>query len=146
GQVCMLEKRYAAAARFHRDAFASEPRHAEAVLGGVRYNATCCAALAGCGQGKDAASLDDKERARWRQQGLNWLRADLTWWTGMLDRGNAQSNTSIQQALQHWQSNTDLAGVRDRASLEKLPEAERQQWQKLWAEVAALLRRASPSR
>ena len=42
-----------------------------------RYNAACTAALAGCGQGVDADKLDAKERARLRQQALDWLRADL---------------------------------------------------------------------
>jgi hypothetical protein len=40
-----------------------------------RYNAACCAALAAGGQGKDADKLDDKERARLREQACDWLRA-----------------------------------------------------------------------
>jgi hypothetical protein len=47
----------------------------------------------------------------------------------------------VQQRLQHWQQDTDFAGVRGDA-LTKLPEAERQQWQKLWAEIEALRQRA----
>src|SRR5215472_4056243 len=42
-----------------------------------RYNAANAAALAGCGQGEDAAKLNDNERTRLRQQALTWLRADL---------------------------------------------------------------------
>jgi tetratricopeptide (TPR) repeat protein len=38
-----------------------------------------------------------------------------------------------------WQTAPALAGVRDGAALAKLPDAEREQWQRLWADVAALL-------
>jgi hypothetical protein len=48
----------------------------------------------------------------------------------------------VQRTLQHWQKDTDLAGLRDKAALAKLPEAEQKAWRKLWAEVDALLRRA----
>src|SRR5262249_8791699 len=91
-QLCVLKKQYAPAARFCRDAFAAEPQRAEAVLRATRYNAACIAALAGCGQGTDAGRLDDKERALWRRQALDWLRLDVTWWDKALDNGNAQTN------------------------------------------------------
>jgi hypothetical protein len=38
----------------------------------TRHYAARAAALAGCGQGKDADKLDDKERALWRWQALQW--------------------------------------------------------------------------
>ncbi len=44
-------------------------------------------------------------------------------------------------ALAHWQQERDLAGVRDKQALANLPAAERAEWEKLWAEVAGLLRR-----
>ena len=43
--------------------------------------------------------------------------------------------------MQHWLEDTDFAGVRDAAALDKLPEPERVGWQKLWADVAALQKR-----
>jgi tetratricopeptide (TPR) repeat protein len=42
-------------------------------------------------------------------------------------------------SLSGWQTEPALAGVRDEAALAKLPAAEREQWQGLWADVAALL-------
>jgi hypothetical protein len=39
----------------------------------------------------------------------------------------------VQKTLHHWQQDSDLAGVRDPAALAKMPEAERAEWQKLWA-------------
>jgi tetratricopeptide (TPR) repeat protein len=41
--------------------------------------------------------------------------------------------------LSAWQTDSALAGVRDQAGLAKLPDDEREQWQRLWADVAALL-------
>jgi tetratricopeptide (TPR) repeat protein len=42
-------------------------------------------------------------------------------------------------SLAAWQTDSDLASVRDPAELAKLPTAERAQWQRLWAGVTALL-------
>ena len=47
------------------------------------------------------------------------------------------------EALSHWREDADLAGVRDADALMKLPDAERQEWQKLWQEVEALLKQAA---
>jgi tetratricopeptide (TPR) repeat protein len=49
----------------------------------------------------------------------------------------------VGQPLSSWQTDSALASVRDRAALAELPEDERQQWQRLWADVAAL-RAADP--
>jgi tetratricopeptide (TPR) repeat protein len=141
-QMCLLKKLYAASVRFHRAAFAADPNLAQAGVG-ARYNAARCAALAGCGLGKDADSLDDTERAGLRQQAQDWLRADLSGWSRVLDKADAQAKATLAQRLQQWRSDTDLAGVRDQANLAKLPDAERIAWRKLWDDVAALQRRAA---
>jgi hypothetical protein len=44
--------------------------------------------------------------------------------------------------MQHWQKDTDLAGLRDKAALDKLPAEEREACQKLWAQVEDLQKRA----
>jgi tetratricopeptide (TPR) repeat protein len=142
-QLCRLKKLYAAAARFHAAAFAAEPKLAEDVPKGVRYAAACAAALGGCAQGKDPEKLDDKERARLRRQALDWLREDLTWWAKKIENGTAQARVPARQRLQHSQSDPDLAGVRDRDGLARLPNEEREQWERLWSDVEALLRRVS---
>src|SRR4029077_14799319 len=66
GRLCQQPYKHlhAAAARFYAEAFAAEPKLTEDMGARQRYNAACAAALAGCGQGKDAGELDDKERAR----------------------------------------------------------------------------------
>jgi tetratricopeptide (TPR) repeat protein len=139
--LCVRKRLYAAAARFYAAAFAAEPKLAEDVPKGVRYDAACAAALAGCAPGKDADRLDDKERARLRRQALAWLREDLTWWAKKLENGTAQARVSARQRLEHSQSDPDLSGVRDGDGLARLPNEEREQWERLWSEVDALLRR-----
>jgi tetratricopeptide (TPR) repeat protein/tRNA A-37 threonylcarbamoyl transferase component Bud32 len=141
-QLCQIKKRFAAAARLYADAFAAEPKLAEALTTHDRTNAACAAACAGSGQGKDAAKLDDRERARLRQQALTWLRADLAAYDKRLAVGKAEDRTVVQQQMQQWQQDNDFAGVRDDA-LAKLTEAERKEWQKLWEEVELLRKRTT---
>ena len=43
----------------------------------------------------------------------------------------------------HWQHNPDFVGVRGEDALAELPASERAGWQQLWAEVQAVLERAS---
>ena len=107
---------------------------------GHRYNAACFAALAAAGQGEDAAKLDDKERTRLRKQALDWLRADLALRGKQLETGKPADRAEVQQALRHWQQDTDLAGIRDAAALAKLPAEEQKAFTQLWADVAALLK------
>ena len=45
--------------------------------------------------------------------------------------------------MQYRQQNTDLAAIRDEAALAKLPPEERAAFNKLWADVAALLNRTT---
>ena len=127
---------------FRQLAPAAEPKLAEDVLAGARYSAARAAALAGCGQGKDADQLSDKERAHWRRQALDWLRQDLTWWGKQLDNGNAQTSPQVGVRLRRWRSDPDLAGVRAKHALAALPDEERERWARFWSDVDALLRRA----
>jgi Flp pilus assembly protein TadD len=140
--LCLLERRYAAAARFWRDAFAANPLLADFVPLGQRYAAACAAALAGCGQDADQS---EEGRARWRRQALDWLGQDLAWWGKALDRGDAKAAAGARQMVRRWLSDVDLAGVRGREALARLPENERKQWERLWSDVDALLGRASRS-
>jgi tetratricopeptide (TPR) repeat protein/tRNA A-37 threonylcarbamoyl transferase component Bud32 len=142
-ELCHVKKLYAAAARFSRDAFVAEPKLAEDVAAGTRYYAACAAALAGCGQGKDAAALDDAERARWRLQALEWLRLDLAWRGKALEGGKAQSRALVRSKMQHWRNDDAFAGVRGKDALARIPAEERKEWERLWAAVDALIRRAS---
>jgi serine/threonine-protein kinase len=139
---CYHKRMYAAAARFAAAAFAADPQLADDLKAQHRYGAAGCAALGGAGKGEDAAKLDAKERAKLRQQALAWLRADLALHTRQLESGQPGTHTEVQRVLRHWRKDTDLAGIRDEAALAKLPADERAAWEKLWADVAALLKKA----
>jgi tetratricopeptide (TPR) repeat protein/tRNA A-37 threonylcarbamoyl transferase component Bud32 len=139
-ELCLqpYKQLYAAAARLYGDAFATEPKLAEDLGTGTRYNAACAAALAATGQGKDTAQLDDRERARLRKQALAWLRADLDAWTKKVATGKPEDRALVQKKMEHWQVDVDLAKLRDAAALEKLPPDECAAWGKLWADVRTL--------
>jgi tetratricopeptide (TPR) repeat protein len=141
-RLCTIKKRYRASARFWADAFAADPKLADNLLTGYRYDAACYAALAAAGQGQDASQLAVPERARWRQQAVVWLRADLTRWTKILATGIPQAGATVQQKLQHWQKDPNLAGIRDAAWIANLPADELRACRRLWAEVDALLKQA----
>jgi tetratricopeptide (TPR) repeat protein/serine/threonine protein kinase len=141
-RLCVHKRLNRAAVRFFAGAFAAKPKLADDLDSGHRYSAACAAALAGCGQGKDAEKLDGKERARLRRQALDWLRADLQAWGQLLEKGPPGARPTVAQKLRHWLADTDFADVRGREALARLPEGERQPWQKLWRDVADTLARA----
>jgi tetratricopeptide (TPR) repeat protein len=136
------QRRHRAAARLYEKAFAAGPKLVDDRGAWHRYNAACAAALAGCGVGRDAGKLDEKEKAQWRGQALGWLRADLAAWTKEMAKNTPEAHTAVREMMRHWQADLDLAGVRGPEALAKLPEAERQEWQKLWDDVADRLKRA----
>src|SRR5262249_53671212 len=72
--VCPPKKLPAPAARWSAAAFAADPKQADDLKAAHRYNAACAAALAGTGQGKDTADLDDTGRAELRYSALAWLQ------------------------------------------------------------------------
>jgi len=57
----------------------------------------------------------------------------------LLDKGPEKARPAIFQQLRHWQKDDDLAGVRDKVPLARLPAAEREAWQQLWADVGKVL-------
>jgi serine/threonine protein kinase/Flp pilus assembly protein TadD len=134
---------YAASSRFYGEAFTQQASLADDLKAGHRYNAACAAALAGCGQGKDAADLPEKERAGLRKQALDWLRAETKAYRQMMEKSADKTGPEIAQRMQHWLQDTDFRGVRGHEAMGRLPEEERGEWQKLWAEVEALRQRAA---
>ncbi len=141
-ELCYIKKQYRTSAGLYAGAFATDPKLADDLEAGHRYNAACEAALAGAGQGDDAAKLDETAKARLRKQALDWLRADLALWTKLNDTGPPASRSAVEPTMKHWQKDGDLAGIRDAAALAKLPAEERAACEKLWADVTALLKKA----
>jgi serine/threonine protein kinase/Tfp pilus assembly protein PilF len=140
-EVCVLKRLYLTAARLSTEAFSMDARVADDLKAFHRYNAACAAALAAAGQGADREKIDDMERVKLRKQALAWLRADLDLWSKRLMEGRAEDRDATRSALEHWQQDPDLAGLRDAAGLNNLPPAEAAAWRKLWADVADTLSR-----
>jgi tetratricopeptide (TPR) repeat protein len=138
-ELCNLKHLNRAAVRFYSEAFAGQPKLADALSGRHRYNAACVAALAAAGQGKDGDKLESKERARLRRQALDWLRANLAQWIKQMEKGPSEVRPGVQTTLAHWQQDGDLATVRGEAVLAKLPADERSAWRQLWADVEKTL-------
>jgi serine/threonine-protein kinase len=137
-QLCVYKQRHRSALRFYEEAFSTQPT----LLAANRYYAARAAALAGCGRGQDADKLDEPERARLRRQALDWLSADLETQGRLLDREPARAAAKVARDLRHRLGDSDFVGVRGPQALAKLPEAERPAWQKLWKDVADLMKRA----
>jgi Flp pilus assembly protein TadD len=135
---------HVAASRFAAVAFAADPKLAADLQRQHRYSAACSAALAAAGQGEDARLLPDKVACRLRRQALDWLRDDLAAYAKLAERDQAAVKQTVRQRLEHWQQDPDFASVRD--ALDRLPEAERQAWQQLWADVTTLLKKVTNAR
>jgi hypothetical protein len=141
-QVAYDQKKFAGATRLWAEALASDPKLRDDRRTGHRYNAACAAALAAAGQGKEEPPLDAAAKGKLRGQALDWLRAELTAWGKFLESGPPQARPVIVQVLSHWQKDTDLAGIRDKEAMAKLPAEEQKAFTQLWADVAAMLERA----
>jgi tetratricopeptide (TPR) repeat protein len=133
--------RNGASARLYDEAFRSEPRLAEDTNSANRYNAACAAALAGAGRGEDKLT-DENEKARWRKQAVEWLRADVVFWAKQAESGKPEAKEFVVRALRHWKEDSDLAGIRDEPAVKALPDDERRACRALWAEVDELLAHA----
>ena len=95
-------------------------------------DATRTVLRAAAGQDSEKGRLDESERTRLRLQALGWLRAYLELAIKLQDSGERAGWSPAS-----WQTDSALASVRDPVELAKLPAAEREQWQLLWADVAA---------
>ncbi len=97
-----------------------------------RYDAACALVRPAAGEDARQPRVDEAERAGLRRRALDWLRANIELTTELLKRGKV-----VDWSLAAWQTDPALAGVRGRDALAKLPDAEREQWQRLWGDVAA---------
>ena len=113
-----------------------EPKFAPAHknLRSALYVAASDAVRAAAGQGSGSERLGEPERADKRRQALAWLRADLALMTRSLGDGKLS-----EKSVAPWQTDIALASVRDPAELAKLPDAEREQWQRMWVDISKLV-------
>src|SRR5262249_32725572 len=141
-EVLAHEGRFAEAARWYAEVFTAHPHLLAGPPTGHRFYAAWAAALAGCGQGRDAADLSEASRAGFRRQALGWLRAELEAQRRLLEAQPETTGERIALGLRRWLEEPGFAGVRGPEALARLPEPERQGWHRLWADVADTLGRA----
>jgi tetratricopeptide (TPR) repeat protein len=159
---CQAQNLTAAAARLFASAFADDPELADRLMNdrlqgalddlksnddpipsfsaACRYLAACCAASAGCGLGKDAETLSEPERTRWRKQAREWLQADLKVWLAKLNSQSRIEQSLAKRVLTNWQIDPDLAGLREPDALDRLSEHEQNDCLAFWREVRNALR------
>jgi eukaryotic-like serine/threonine-protein kinase len=136
--ICQFKRLHLAAARLYADAFAADPRLAEDLEAGSRCRAAASAAMAGVGRAGDGMRLGEAERARWRGQARDWLRADLAAWSRKVASGPEDRSRVLRTLLESWRAAPDLAGLREPDSLDDLPPAERRECLMLWSDFDAL--------
>jgi WD40 repeat protein/serine/threonine protein kinase len=112
---------------------------ANQVDAGNRYKGACYAVLAAAAQD----NLIAVERTRLRKQARAWLWAELAEWDKRVQNKSPVSRFLVAPKLERWQKDPHLAGIRDAAALASLPPEEQGACKKLWADVAALLKKAS---
>jgi serine/threonine-protein kinase len=135
-RLCHWKGLYGSAADFWKSAFAERKRE-EARKGGDLYAAACAAALAGCGQGKDADRLDEEARKGWRDRALAWLREALARHEERAE-DKADARRDVRAALRAWRRVPDLARLREPEELARLPAGERAAWEAFWKDVESL--------
>jgi tetratricopeptide (TPR) repeat protein len=134
------QQKYLESCRSYQAAFSANPQLGGDLKAEHRNQAARVAILAVAAQGKDAASLTPDEKAKLRQQALDWLKADLAE-RGKLLEADPKTARLLRKTLESYQKHPDLASVRDEKELAQLPEAERQAWRQFWAEVDRVLKR-----
>jgi serine/threonine-protein kinase len=132
-------RHFALSAGLYAESFRVDPRLAGDMAAQHRYLAACSAARATADKGNAGPPLEEPARARWRQQALDWIRADLAYGTKLVESGMPVANEIVNVRLRRWKTDPDLAAVREKDALEKLPEVERRSWHEFWAEVDALI-------
>jgi hypothetical protein len=123
-------------------AFAANPELPDEPKPQRRYNAARQAALSAAGQSEDSGKLDRGERTRLRQQPLGWLRDDLILRAKQSEGGQPADRAAVQRARRYGQQDPDRAGLCDKELLAKLPLDEQEAFARLWADVAAALKKA----
>jgi tetratricopeptide (TPR) repeat protein len=131
--------RHVTSATLHQHVFSLVPELFGAATGAYCYNAACAATLAGCESGGGEPELNELERSRWREQARSWLSEDLKYWTGLSHSSRLDDLRQAAATLAYWQTDPDLAGLREAARIAQLSDQERASCEQLWARVNSLL-------
>jgi WD40 repeat protein/tetratricopeptide (TPR) repeat protein len=86
--------------------------------------------------------LDDGERTKLRSQTFALLKAGLDSSRKQLQSGNPEERAAVSEALLAWQTDSNLAGLRDAALSVRLSGDEQKAFTQLWADLTELLLKA----
>jgi len=136
-----FQKRYAEATRLYAEAFVGDPKLLEDWQASHAYYAAVYAVRAAQGEGVGAPA-DMAARSALRAKALGWLRGFLALRQRQAGSARPEDRQEAVRALSYWLGDAGLAGVRDPGPLAKLPAAEREEWEKFWADVKAALAEA----
>ncbi len=139
--LCYRSRRFVVAARLYAEALAEAPTLADDRKTLHAQQAAVYATLAGCVEGRDVPAPTADERAALRRLALGLLRSELGAWARTMGRDPNEAN-NVLAVMRGWKNKYALAFVRTPTALAVLPETERKDWQALWADVDALLKRA----
>jgi serine/threonine-protein kinase len=131
-----------ASVRLWREAFADDAMIEKDIIPGHRYHAASAAAIAASGMAKDSPRTD-VDRALLRGQALDWLQADLAERRNVIDRGTREEKAMQIARLREYQTDFDLASLRDESALDNLSETDRRPCRAFWAKVDAILKIAT---
>jgi tetratricopeptide (TPR) repeat protein len=137
--ILYFRAQHAAVVRLTDEAFRADPKLADDLESNNRYRAAYSAVLASIGKARDDPNPSDEARSRYRRQALDWLKADLALHSSAIGGGKPEAVKHARGILGYWKTDLALASVRGTVAIAKLPEAERAEWQTLWAEVDRLM-------
>jgi Flp pilus assembly protein TadD len=140
-RLCRGKQHFATSCRLWSDVLAAQPALAGNLRAHARYEAACSAALAARGGGEDKSPAEASDRERFLQQALDWLRADLTAYTNVFERGTLRDRAFLPGRLGQWQVDPALACLRDEGALAALPEPQRRACRALFSDAEALRKR-----
>ncbi len=144
-QLCMTpQKRYADAVRLYEKGLATDTRpEGNNFFSTHRYNAACAAARAARGEGIDAPT-DPTLCASLRAKALDWLKADLAYYQRRFASpvGGPRDVSQLTNSL----TDPDLSWLRPGLGRIGMPTTERDEWDKLWADVKATIADAQKPR
>ncbi len=132
--------RNAASAELWQSAFDADPG---LVVGRNLYSALMAAAQAGCGKGKDAGTLDEEKRARWRSQAAAWFRDYLEIMVELLDTGGEKGLRDVRSIVLALKMSPHLPGLLAPRRLSKLPEKDQVETLACFADLEALEKRCN---
>jgi serine/threonine-protein kinase len=138
--VCTFDDLYGKCAQLWMETLSDASQSLDAHL----EDAARAAAIAGTGQGKDAARFTDEDRVRWREAAVTLLSRRIDGLEGELNSAAAPTS-AIRKSLLALQQSPDLAPLRDPAAVARLPKTEQDRCTTLWSHIRTLLDRLNPA-